>query len=152
MSPKFCDALFKIEVFIVKLKISSRNSSSFHSLFWKWEKFCIIRTKKNRSSFSQSFKKPCKFCNTIFNCVYDRMGNFESNYTNLLFFFIPFVVLEMGKILYHQNKEESSSFSQSFKKSYKFCTFELFIIVFMIKWEISNYTNLFYFSSFHSSF
>ena len=66
-------------------------------------------------------------------CIHSKVENFESK-----FFFIPFVVLEMGKILYHQNKEESSSFSQSSKKPCKFCIFELFIIVFMIKWEISN--------------
>ena len=79
-------------------------------------------------------------------CIHSKVENFESK-----FFFIPFVVLEMGKILYHQNKEESSSFSQSSKKPCKFCD-TIFTIVFMIKWEISNYTNLFYFSSFHSSF
>lgn len=66
-------------------------------------------------------------------CIHSKVENFESK-----FFFIPFVVLEMGKILYHQNKEESSSFSQSSKKPCKFCNtiFESFIIVFMIKFRI----------------
>ena len=57
------------------------------------------------------------------------MENFESNYTNLLFFFIPFIRIK---------KNRSSSFSQSSKKPCKFCNtiFESFIIVFMIKFRI----------------